>query len=446
MWVQREDGSVVWVEGASRETYPSQPKVSGGVISLGLPVSPWTNLGQQALESRATGGRGFFAGDPARASELREMGRATSRIDVPQEARDLLTSRPWERDFTPPPAAFGPTPENVTPEMRAAWLSRMLEAAGGGGPAGGPDGGPGGGPGGGPAGGPAGGGGDWAGMFRLYETPEEQAMLARELADIEARQRAGDVALRAAWGNVQSANSAAAEKARSMVAAAGDAAASIWIDAAGQAQQIASERAAAVGGFEGRAGIDIDPSLGASDWIGFMESQAPAERAFAERRQESLGRDLDWLAGMAGMQGEAYASDLQRQAAAMAFERSAEHNRRVQDRIAQERMLLGQMQFQASESAAQRAFAAEQAAAGQPSLEARIAELSPVYGQLDGDFGAVMMSRDLNIPFELALEAIQSWRAGLAGRSVITGVETGEAQLDEVRGRTAPVGPGTSGG
>lgn len=189
-------------------------------------------------------------------------------------------------------------------------------------------------------------------LFRLSETPEEAATLAREMADLEARQSAGEVALRAGWGNVQSANAAAAEKARAMRAERGDAAAGEWTQAAQQARDLATERARAAGEFEGRAAIDISPEAGVADWAGFMESQAPAERRLAERQQEILGQDLDWLASMAGAQAEAYVGDLQRQSAMLAFERSREHNLRVQDRIAQERMALAQMEQQATAQAA----------------------------------------------------------------------------------------------
>jgi hypothetical protein len=185
------------------------------------------------------------------------------------------------------------------------------------------------------------------GLFNLSETADEQAMLAREMADIEARRSAGDVALRSAWGNIQTANAAAAEKARAMSEPLGDRAAGFWSEAAQQAKDLAAQRAQAAGQFEGRASIGVDPGAGASEWVSFMESQAPAERRFAERQQEILGSDLDWMAAMAGSQGEAYAGDLRRQANVLSFERAREHNLRVQDRINQERMMLAQMEQQA---------------------------------------------------------------------------------------------------
>ena len=192
-----------------------------------------------------------------------------------------------------------------------------------------------------------------SGLFRLSETQAEQDMLARELADVEARREAGEVALRAGWGEVQAANAEAARKARAMVGEVGDTAAGYWTDAAQTALDSSALAAQQAGGFEGRSAIDISPTAGSADWVGFMESQAPSERRLAERQQEMLGEDLEWMAGMAAQQGEAYVGDLQRQAQFMSFERAREHNLRVQDRINQERMLMAQMQMQAQTTNAQ---------------------------------------------------------------------------------------------
>lgn len=202
------------------------------------------------------------------------------------------------------------------------------------------------------------------GMFNLSETGAERAMLARQLAEIDARSAAGEVALRAGWGEVQTANSAAADKARSMVAEVGDVGAAYWTDAAERARNISAEIAGDVGGFEGRAGIDISPTAGSENWVGFMESQAPAERRFAERQQEILGEDLDWMAGMSAQQAEAQVGDLQRQAQFMSFQSAQDHNARVMDRINQERMILAQMEMQAQSTNAQ--LAAADRTAGDP--------------------------------------------------------------------------------
>ena len=227
----------------------------------------------------------------------------------------------------------------------------------------------------------AGAGGDWTGliealgrqtnggyapvgvdrsMFQLAQTPEEQAMLQRELDDIEARRSAGSIALRAGWSQVADTNRRAAEKARTEVVRYGDAAAAAWTDAARRAQELAAARANAAGAFEGRQSINVSPTGGAEDFIMFMESQAPAARQYAESMQNVLAEDLDWAARTASGQGEAYAADLQRQANQFAFERAREHNRAVQERIAAERMALAQMEFQAASTNAQLAQASRQ--------------------------------------------------------------------------------------
>ena len=197
-------------------------------------------------------------------------------------------------------------------------------------------------------------------LFQLSQTPEEQALLDRELADIEARRAAGSEALGAGWGKLAQTNAAAAEKARQQVMQYGDAAAAVWMDAKDRAVLLAEERAKAAGSASGRQSINVSPTGGAADFIAFMESQAPAARQFAERTQETLASDLDWLASTAGAQKQAYEGELQRQANVMAFERAREHNRAVKDRIAAERMALADMEFRAATTNAQLAQAAAQ--------------------------------------------------------------------------------------
>jgi hypothetical protein len=247
-------------------------------------------------------------------------------------------------------------------------------------------------------------------LFQLSETPEEAAMLAREMADIEARRSAGDVALRAGWGNVQTANAAAADRARAMRAERGDAAAGVWTQAAQQARDLAAERARAAGVFEGRAAIDISPEAGVADWAGFMESQSPAERRLAERQQEILGSDLDWMAGLAGAQGEAYAGDLRRQANVMSFERAREHNLRVQDRIAQERMTLAQMEQQAQATNAQ-------LAASRGNLAQQVLPLLPTVMQA-GVQGPALLAAATGIDPIIARDLVRSYEQGPGGQAL----------------------------
>lgn len=196
-------------------------------------------------------------------------------------------------------------------------------------------------------------------LLQFGWSEQDTQMLNQELADIEARRLAGDVALRAAWGEIAATNTAAAEKARAMRATAGPAAASIWTDAEAQALQLAEERAREAGQFEGRAAIDVSPTAGAEAAAAFMRTQAPAAQRFAERNYELLGEDLDWLAAMAGAQEAAYRGDLRRSASVMSADRAADYNRRVMERDDANRRLATQLQLQAATTNAQLAASAQ---------------------------------------------------------------------------------------
>jgi hypothetical protein len=250
-------------------------------------------------------------------------------------------------------------------------------------------------------------------LFRLAETPEEQALLAREMADIEARRSAGTSALTAGWGRVSSANAAAAEKARQQVVQFGDGAAAAWTDAAARATELAAQRASAAGAVQGRQSINVSPSGGAEDFIAFMQAQAPSARQFAERTQETLASDLDWMSGVASSQGEAYSADLQRQANVMAFERAREHNRGVQERINAERMALAQMEFSAASTNAQLAQSAAQRSGAERIQPALVTAL------LAGDeAGPGVLAFSLGISPEEASAAYRSAKNGFLGQSL----------------------------
>jgi hypothetical protein len=253
-------------------------------------------------------------------------------------------------------------------------------------------------------------------LFQLAETPEEQALLAREMADIEARRSAGTSALTAGWGRVSSANAAAAEKARQQVVQFGDGAAAAWTDAAARATELAAQRASAAGAVQGRQSINVSPSGGAEDFIAFMQAQAPSARQFAERTQETLASDLDWMSGVASSQGEAYSADLQRQANVMAFERAREHNRGVQERINAERMALAQMEFSAASTNAQLAQAASQQS-GRGASEIQGALTTALFA---GDAqGPAVLASLLRLSPEQALSMYRSAKSSPLGVSLL---------------------------
>jgi hypothetical protein len=249
-------------------------------------------------------------------------------------------------------------------------------------------------------------------LFRLQQTPEEQALLDRELADIEARRSAGTEALGAGWSQLSQANAAAAEKARQQVMQYGDAAAAAWTDAANRARQLAAQRAEAAGAVTGRQSINVSPSGGAADFIAFMESQAPAAGQFAQRTQETLASDLDWMASTAGAQGQAYQGELQRQANVMAFERAREHNRVVQERIAAERMALANMEFQAASTNAQLAQAAARQSGSSANDIYQAQRLAIINDPTGGSGAAAILASLLGLPAAAAQQLARQAASG----------------------------------
>lgn len=251
-------------------------------------------------------------------------------------------------------------------------------------------------------------------LFRMAETPEEQALLARELADIDARRTAGVGALSSGWAQVARTNAAAAEKARAEVARYGPEASATWMDAAARAEELAEQRAQQAGQFAGRQSISISPSGGAEDFIAFMQAQAPAAQQYAERTQETLASDLDWMAGLAGAQGQAYQGELTRQAAQMAFQSAREHNRAVLERINAERMALAQMEFDAARTNAQLAQAAQQSGGASELRDAVTTAL--LYGDAQGP--AVLASL-LGVDASQALSLYNSAKSSPLGISLL---------------------------
>lgn len=253
-------------------------------------------------------------------------------------------------------------------------------------------------------------------LFRLAQTPEEEALLARELADIEARRAAGTEALGAGWAQVARTNAAAAEKARREVVQFGDAAAAAWTDAAARATELAAQRAQAAGSAAGRQSINVSPTGGAEDFIAFMQAQAPAARQFAERTQGTLAADLDWMANLGTAQGQAYQGELQRQANVMAFERAREHNRAVQERIAAERMALADMEFRAASTNAQLAQAAAQQT-GRSAAEIQGALTTALFA--GDEQGPAVLASMLNISPQQALSIYNSSKSSPLGISLL---------------------------
>jgi hypothetical protein len=185
-------------------------------------------------------------------------------------------------------------------------------------------------------------------LFALAETPEERAMLERSLEDIGQRTSAGMQALEIGWGEIVQSNQRAAERAAQMAIDAGPRAAQVWKDMARDAIELAEQRAQGLSEFAGRSRLDVDPMSGMSDFIGFMMAQAPRAMQTATQLGLISAEQIAAQSRTAGMMGQAYQADLQRTSVQLAASMAAQHNERVQNRIAQERMTLAGLESQAA--------------------------------------------------------------------------------------------------
>lgn len=189
-------------------------------------------------------------------------------------------------------------------------------------------------------------------MFELAETPQEQAMLQDMLADIDARTTAGTQALQIGWDEVVQSNQSAATRAAEMALQAGPRAAQVWKDMANSAMQIASARTQALAEFGGRQRVNLDPASGVDDFVSFMMAQAPRAMQTAERLGMISAEQIAESARRAQQVGQAFQGDLLRTSLQLAAGAAADHNRRVQERIASERATLAGLEFQAASTQA----------------------------------------------------------------------------------------------
>lgn len=208
-------------------------------------------------------------------------------------------------------------------------------------------------------------------LYQLEESAAERQALIDARADLDARARAGAESVIGVWKKVEDNNRAAAEKSRVLAQQYGNDALGLWVNAANQAREASVLRAAAVMANQGRAPIDLDPMAGGGAFIAAMESLAlpEAERAFAEGQMQA--ERSEFMGSLAQLQSAAYRSEITRTSQIMAADMAREHNARVLERIARERLSLQeseqqaglfnrQMQAQIERENIERRFAADQ--------------------------------------------------------------------------------------
>lgn len=179
------------------------------------------------------------------------------------------------------------------------------------------------------------------GLYEFSETPEEQAMLQRELGHLESQRSAGQQIIESVYGAAIDDAGARADSMRQMAEDAGVRVADLYADTA---QRTAAELAD-IGDEYAAAGLGV----GAADTDGVAEGHvegmaaaAPREGAYQQRVGEIAASDMDWLGSTMAAEQGAQAGDLERLAMQLQHEAQQAHSQRVQDRIAQERMMFAQ--------------------------------------------------------------------------------------------------------
>lgn len=195
-------------------------------------------------------------------------------------------------------------------------------------------------------------------QFNFSETAEEKRMLSRALADIEAQRDAGYQAIEQGYADaVAQANErgASSEQATAEETAA---VAGLYSDAQTAVREGAAATNAAYdaeGGGALGAGAD-GGSAGAEDFARMLAAEGASEQALTQRLGNITAEGAGWMADTLAGQGQAAQGDLNRMALATRNRADMEHQRRVQERIQQERMMFNQMYGQTRNMYDERGF------------------------------------------------------------------------------------------
>jgi transposase len=411
MWTVDANGNIVWVEGATRADVQSDPKVLGF-------LNPGSPLSQTILQSRASGGGGFFQPTAENVEAAKGVVSPSTYSDwSPQTGWNagMRTNRTDAERLAALAASYGSQTSGPPPDLSAVLDGLDSED---------------------PSADPFGltGGGGRGGyspsfvdtraaeaMFRLSETPEESAMLERLLADLDFRGQAGTEAVLGGWSQVQQVNSAAAAKAAQMARDAGPEAARLWTDAAQSVLNLSSQAASVLGSTPGMQRVNISPTAGSSQIAALLAAEAPRAQQLAERMGLASSEQIAAQARTAGMMGQAYAGEIQRTVLIQANQARQAHNQRVLDRVNAERQAVAQMRFQAATTNAQLASqAAAAAAAGAkdaPTRRQRVLEFADDIDRVAtfqnvADGAGLLMQIYPNITADLAKQLIESAKAG----------------------------------
>lgn len=185
--------------------------------------------------------------------------------------------------------------------------------------------------------------------FQFAETPQEQALLAFQLGDLEEQRRAGHQIIGDQFAQASSFAGSQAGDMRSTAADEAAARGELFTGAAGRAGEAIDQLAGEYAGT-GMA-VGAQPVSGdATDWVGMLEAQAPAEAALVQNLGNIAADDMQALGAQLQGEGSAQQGALQRAALGLRADATMQHQAQVQDRIAREqsewRQMMAQLQGQ----------------------------------------------------------------------------------------------------
>lgn len=209
------------------------------------------------------------------------------------------------------------------------------------------------------------------GYYEFAETAEERAAIQFILADIEGQREAGHQIVEGVYND---AIEDAGARASAMQATAEDEAEAIqgmFRDAGERARAGTVEVADDATGSG--VGVGLSPVQGDADaWQAQIEAAAPVEGAYAQRTGRIASEDAEWMGDLLGTEQGAQQGELQRVAMQLGAAAQADHDRRVQERIAAERMAFAD---QAGRLGSQRLDARQAAAMGEVDLALQLAQM-----------------------------------------------------------------------
>lgn len=195
-------------------------------------------------------------------------------------------------------------------------------------------------------------------MFQLSETPEEQAMLGFVLSDLEAQRDAARTIIGSQFAQASRFADTQAGSMRDSAASEAAAVGDVYSGAASNASDAIAEIAGEAEGTGVGAGV-VPVSTDATDWVGLIEGQGASQAGLTSALGNIAADDVAALGAQLQGEGSAQAGAMERAVLGIRAQQIADHQRQVQNRIAQERSAMISAALGLQRDANQRRYALE---------------------------------------------------------------------------------------